>query len=408
LLPVGADEKQLLVTRSIPGALRKEDMLKKDWRSAFVVVAMGLMEAGCGTEPGTMNGHDGNNSLVRVSSEPPGTNCPAGGQLVAYGVDDDANGILSDDPPEVDGSVYICNGAQGSAGSTGTQGPAGRDGSHGLNSLLLTSPLPSGDAHCPSGGVKVESGIDDNADGSLQSGEVDASRYVCNGSAGYSSLILVTEATSGTSVTVDFSASSASPGNVYTVPLATEVVVDFIPTDTLGSMTDNGSGWSRYFYDINGYHNSYVMRPSNNQTLYYTLRTRGGQELVWKSLQLLDDGNWPTANVTFYAYKDGAQLASEVRAGDIPWAGASGAVSYTFVNPAFADADMIVIAPRQSDERSATPLAMDNLQVVHSRECARGGKKLLVGLDDGSGGGIARDGTLQAGEVDDTVLLCNP
>ena len=39
--------------------------------------------------------------------------------------------------------------------------------------------------------------------------------------------------------------------------------------------------------------------------------------------------------------------------------------------------------------------------------CADGGQKTESGLDNGDGGGTARDGILQAGEVDTTIYLCD-
>jgi hypothetical protein len=40
--------------------------------------------------------------------------------------------------------------------------------------------------------------------------------------------------------------------------------------------------------------------------------------------------------------------------------------------------------------------------------CADAGTKVTVGLDNGDGGGTARDGTLASGEVDQTIFLCTP
>jgi hypothetical protein len=40
--------------------------------------------------------------------------------------------------------------------------------------------------------------------------------------------------------------------------------------------------------------------------------------------------------------------------------------------------------------------------------CSGGGIKIDVGLDNGDGGGTARNGTLETGEVDSTANVCNP
>jgi hypothetical protein len=45
---------------------------------------------------------------------------------------------------------------------------------------------------------------------------------------------------------------------------------------------------------------------------------------------------------------------------------------------------------------------------VAGATCAGGGTKIQVGLDNGDGGGTARNGTLEAGEVDSTAYVCGP
>jgi trimeric autotransporter adhesin len=62
----------------------------------------------------------------------------------------------------------------------GVTGPAGAAGK---NSLLKTSAEPAG-ANCPTGGKKVESGLDTDGSGMLDPGEVQAVDYVCDGASG--------------------------------------------------------------------------------------------------------------------------------------------------------------------------------------------------------------------------------
>ncbi|GGD67185.1 alkaline phosphatase [Lacimicrobium alkaliphilum] len=64
-------------------------------------------------------------------------------------------------------------------GDDGQQGPAGSAGSDGLNSLTVQSDLPKGDNNCPNSGVKLQSGIDGNGNGSLEEDEVTDTSYVC-------------------------------------------------------------------------------------------------------------------------------------------------------------------------------------------------------------------------------------
>jgi hypothetical protein len=41
-------------------------------------------------------------------------------------------------------------------------------------------------------------------------------------------------------------------------------------------------------------------------------------------------------------------------------------------------------------------------------QCAAGGQRIEVGLDDGAGGGTAKNGVLESGEVTQTAYVCNP
>jgi hypothetical protein len=76
-------------------------------------------------------------------------------------------------------------GPAGPQGPQGEQGPAGEDGDVAVKTLINTSDEAAGD-NCANGGVKIEVGEDANADGILDTDEVDDSltRYVCNGEDG--------------------------------------------------------------------------------------------------------------------------------------------------------------------------------------------------------------------------------
>ena len=81
-------------------------------------------------------------------------------------------------------------GDDGVAGPQGEQGPAGEDGEVAIKTLINTSDEAAGD-NCVNGGVKIEVGEDTNADGILETDEVDSSltRYVCNGENGEDGVI---------------------------------------------------------------------------------------------------------------------------------------------------------------------------------------------------------------------------
>lgn len=116
-------------------------------------------------------GAPGESAHVVVTDEPVlGENCLAGGKKVETSV--------GDDEPQVS---YICNGIDGGGGG----------GSDGSNALVVVTHEPSGE-NCAAGGQKVESGVDTNDNGVLDtsdgaeidSGEVQSTSYICNGEAG--------------------------------------------------------------------------------------------------------------------------------------------------------------------------------------------------------------------------------
>lgn len=74
-------------------------------------------------------------------------------------------------------------GDKGDDGNDGADGSSGDDGSTGLSSLINTTVEPAG-ANCSFGGIKIESGLDSDASGTLESGEVTQTQYICNGNDG--------------------------------------------------------------------------------------------------------------------------------------------------------------------------------------------------------------------------------
>lgn len=115
------------------------------------------------------DGQDGTNgltSLFNVTPETAGANCSAGGSKVESGLDTNSNGVL--DASEISHMQFTCNGLDGS------------DGTDGLISLLALSNEPAGN-YCSNGGVKVETGLDANSNGTLDTSEVSDTQYVCNG-----------------------------------------------------------------------------------------------------------------------------------------------------------------------------------------------------------------------------------
>ncbi len=126
-----------------------------------------------------IDGKDGVTWLVTTSPATP-LECPAGGVVIKVGPDADRDGSLD----RVAAESAVCNGANGKDGAPGNDGASGRDGNpgaagtNGLTSLIRQTAEPAGE-QCPAGGIKIESGIDANGDGSLSANEVSQTSYLC-------------------------------------------------------------------------------------------------------------------------------------------------------------------------------------------------------------------------------------
>lgn len=206
------------------------------------------------------SGEDGQQTLVAVSDEPAGANCVNGGQRVETGVDANLDGTLQD--TEVASTSYVCNGQRGQDGSGGnavrvSAEPAGQNCPNGgtrietgpdtnangalddpevtntsfacqgaaTTTLVRTASEPAG-GNCANGGVRIETGIDDNADGVLDTAEVDSTQFVC-------------DTTTGTGVPFAITTSEL-------VPSMTDIIVNdpFDAEITAVGGTGGGYSWS--------------------------------------------------------------------------------------------------------------------------------------------------------------------
>ncbi|MBA6225929.1 alkaline phosphatase [Colwellia sp. MB02u-18] len=68
----------------------------------------------------------------------------------------------------------------GCGGDDGSNGSNGIDGESAFNSLVSQTLLNVGHAQCLNGGVKIDSGVDDDSSGVLDTNEVDATEFVCS------------------------------------------------------------------------------------------------------------------------------------------------------------------------------------------------------------------------------------
>lgn len=73
--------------------------------------------------------------------------------------------------------LTACGGDDGDQGPVGEQGAQGESG---LQSLIAQTAVSAGNEQCFQGGVRIDSGVDDDNDGTLAAGEVDETSYVCH------------------------------------------------------------------------------------------------------------------------------------------------------------------------------------------------------------------------------------
>jgi len=78
--------------------------------------------------------------------------------------------------------LTACNGDDGQTGVAGTDGVNGVDGSAGLSALVTVTAISAGHAQCPFGGQQIETGLDTNRNGVLESDEVDSlqTQLICH------------------------------------------------------------------------------------------------------------------------------------------------------------------------------------------------------------------------------------
>jgi hypothetical protein len=71
------------------------------------------------------------------------------------------------------------NGADGTDGANGANGTNGTNGTNGSSSLVVQTPLGMGNTNCWLGGTRIDSGVDQNSNGTLEESEVTQTTFVC-------------------------------------------------------------------------------------------------------------------------------------------------------------------------------------------------------------------------------------
>ena len=110
-------------------------------------------------------GPQGYSTLIDVTVEPAGENCPAGGQRI--------DTVLDLNADEIQETSYVCNAEDGD------------DGEAGLSALVEISEETPGE-NCPFGGQRVDTGLDLNDNGELDEDEIMETAYLCERSVRFS------------------------------------------------------------------------------------------------------------------------------------------------------------------------------------------------------------------------------
>ncbi len=148
-----------------------------------VLIESGLDADGNGTLDDTevsnsnavCDGNDGARALIAVTAEPAGLNCAAGGQRLVSGTDENGDGVLTG--VEIQDTTFVCNA---------------------INNLVAVTNLIAGTSTiCPNGGSRIEVGLDTNSNGALDTAEISQTSYSCSGTNGAASLVSVTPEAAG-------------------------------------------------------------------------------------------------------------------------------------------------------------------------------------------------------------------
>lgn len=323
-------------------------------------------------------------TTTRIPSDGSSQDCPTGGVQIEIGV--------KGAPPD---TQFVCNGTQGSQGSTGATGH---------DSLVVSTPIDVGDTmHCAgNGGVQIDVGVDDDGDGNLDGPipgptEIDSTRYVCNGSStGHDVLVRSTrvdsiDGCSAGAVKIESGIDlddSHTLDNNEVIDAQTQYACDGAvgpagpqgPTGVQGDQGERGPQGDQGAQGAQG---------SNGQNGPSGIDGRDGNNG--------DNGHDAASRVIPLA-----EGSSQCPAGG------------ALVEAGVDDNGNGSLDDEEVDDSQTVCNGTDGAQQVFSfeqiavnAECGTNkGVMILSGLDDGSGGGIANNGILEASEVDVRRALC--
>ncbi|MFZ9890166.1 MAG: DUF7151 family protein, partial [Myxococcota bacterium] len=206
---------------------------------------------------------------------------------------------------------------------------------------------------CPAGGVDIELGVDKNGDGELSADEVKRVVTVCNGNGGAAALVDVKEEAAG---------AECSAGGL--------LIRSGLDADGDGALDDDEVlRTERLCNGAAGADGATTLVVLSEVAAGETCAA-GGVKMV-TGLDVNGDGTLSEGEVTQEA----------VVCHGLP--GADGSDGYNSLT------------------------SIDTQVGAACDAYGRGGQRIRSGVDDGSGGGVARDGVLQDGEVDATMHVCN-
>jgi CSLREA domain-containing protein len=374
-------------------------------------------------------GDQGFNTLIRTATlainDP---TCPTGGQRILSGLDNGDGGGTANDgvlqDGEVDGAAALC---------TGARGPNGTNGTNGANSLVKVTSLLTNDVNCPTGGQKLESGLDNGrlggttANGTLEPGEITSTAYVCNGgrgeagSNGFNSLVRTQ--------TIPAGSVCANGGITYFTGLdngdnggtARNGTLESGESDTITSICNGDTGFSQAFrfteIEVND-----PDCPFGGQTVEQGLDNGSGTGSTARDGVLQDGEVLTTFNLCNgrNGVDGGAALTTLVRTTTIQTGDATCPFGGVLLQSGLDNGTGGGIAGNRVLEAgevqgSATICngadgfnsLLKTTPVAPGTTCPNGGTLYESGLDDGEAGGTARNGTLEPGEIDASVNVCN-
>ena len=385
-----------------------------------------LSEAEVATVDHVCQGEDGSSALVSSAPVGPSEECPLGGFEVTSGVDANNNGVADEGETS---SFTICNAGQGTPG---------------LNSLVLVSEEMPGD-QCVTGGQKLETGLDANNNGTFEQDENPTVTYICNGATGTHAMVNVVEAGDACATggfNIYYGVDADANGNLDEAEWSVATVCNgvqgtpglnnliLVSEESPGAQCVTGGQKVETGLDAN---NNGTLEQDENPTVTYICNGATGTHAMVDVVEAgdacatggfniyygvdadangnLDETEWSVATVCNGV--EGATGAASliVLEVDSQNCASGGVVVHSGVDT---NANGSLDVPGEvvsSQSLCNGPAGMNSLMnTVAEQEgdnCAFGGYAISTGLDDGAGGAVAGNGTLEAGEVDQVFYVCH-